>query len=81
MCVYLYVQFMDKNCLLGETVTEILKYYNVKTPMRQERRKSLGTEQNPEDSSKILFSEVLRLRIDHTDDSGKIILILIWEDH
>ena len=50
--------------------------------MRQERRKSLGTEQNPEDSSKILFSEeVLRLRIDYTDDSGKIILVLIWEDH
>jgi hypothetical protein len=62
---------MERNCLLGETVTEILKYYNVKTPLRQERRKSLGTEQNPEDSSKIVFSEeVLRLRIYHTDDSG-----------
>jgi len=41
-----------------------------------------STEQNPEYSSKIVFSEeVLRLRIDHTEDSGKIILVLIWEDH
>ena len=58
------------------------KYCNVKTPLRQERRKSLGTEQNPEDSSKIVFSEeILRLAnqasflpTDHTRDSGKIIL-------
>ena len=44
-------------------------FKGLKTTLRQERRKSLGTEQNPEDSSKIVFSEdVLRLRIDHTDD-------------
>jgi hypothetical protein len=55
------------------------KYYNVKIPLREERQKSLGTEQNPEDSSKTVFSEeVLHLandasflRIDHTSDSGK----------
>jgi hypothetical protein len=30
---------------------------------------------------KIVFSEeVLRLRIAHTDDWGKISLVLIWED-
>jgi hypothetical protein len=42
----------------------------------------LGTQQNPENSSKILFSEeVLRLAnnssflpADHTDDSGNVIL-------
>jgi len=42
----------------------------------------VGTEQNPEDSSKIIFSEdVLLLSnnasfllVDHTDDLGKIIL-------
>jgi hypothetical protein len=50
--------------------------------------KLLGTEQNPEDSSKIVFSEeVLRrannssfLRIDHTDDSGKRILLFAGGD-
>jgi hypothetical protein len=53
----------------------------LETPLRQEQRKRLGTEQNPEDSSKIVLSEeVLLLRIDHTDDSGKIILVFIWED-
>jgi len=52
--------------------------------MVKDGEKFLGTEQNPEDSSKIVFSEdVLRLgrgdsvflRVDHTDDgTGKIIL-------
>jgi hypothetical protein len=41
----------------------------LKTPLHQERRKGLGTEQNPEEILKIVFSEeVLRLRIAHTDD-------------
>jgi hypothetical protein len=38
-------------------VTEIPKYENVKTRLCKDRRKGLGTEQNPEDSSKIVFSE------------------------
>ena len=46
------------------------------------------TEQNPEDSSKTVFTEeVLRLannssflRIDHTDDSAKRILVFAGED-
>ena len=45
---------------------------------------NLGTQQNPEDSSKILFSEeVLRmandssfLPADHNEDSGNIILVV-----
>jgi hypothetical protein len=42
-------------------VTEIPKYDNVKTLLYNKRRNLLGTEQNPEDSSKIVFSEeVLR---------------------
>jgi predicted Mrr-cat superfamily restriction endonuclease len=53
-----------------DTVTETPKYRNLKT----QRRKVRGTEQNPEESSKMIFSkEVLRLgnssiflRIDHT---------------
>jgi hypothetical protein len=57
-------------------VTKIPKYESVKSRLCKERRKVLGTEQNPEDSSKIVFpEEVLRLannscflRIDHTDD-------------
>jgi len=69
-------------------VTEILKYDNVKTRRCQDWRKSLGTEQNPEDSSKTVFMEdVLRmannfrfLRTDHTDDQGKIIFVFGWKD-
>ena len=69
-------------------VTEIPKYDNVKTWQCKEWRKVLGTEQNPEDSLKSVFSEeVLRLGndssflwIDHTDDSGKIILVFAGED-
>ena len=65
-------------------ITYISKYDNVKTRLCKEQRNVLGTEQNLEDSSKIVFSEeVLRrannscfLRIDHTDDSGKIILLV-----
>ena len=60
-------------------VREIQKYENVKIRLCKERRKVPGTEQNPEDSSKIVFSEEVLplannpsfLRIDHTDDSGK----------
>jgi len=45
---------------------------------------SLGTDQNPEDSSKIVFAEgVLSLasncsflRIDHTEDSGKVLFVI-----
>jgi hypothetical protein len=59
-----------------DMVNEIQKHDNVKTRLCKERRNVLDTEQNPEDSSKIVFSEdVLRranhssfLRIDHTDD-------------
>jgi hypothetical protein len=65
-------------------ITYISKYDNVKTRLCKEQRNVLGTEQNLEDSSKIVFSEeVLRrannscfLRIDHTDDSGKVILLV-----
>ena len=69
-------------------VTEMPKYESVKSRLCKERRKVLGTEQNPEDSSKIVFPEkVLRLannssflRIDHTDDSGKKILVFAGKD-
>jgi hypothetical protein len=69
-------------------VTEIPQYESVKSRLCKERRKVLGTEQNPEDSSKIIFpEEVLRLannssflRIDHTDDSGKRFLVFAGED-
>jgi hypothetical protein len=72
-----------------DMVTEIPKYENVKSRLCRERRNILGTEQNPGDSSKILFSEeVLRLannssflQIDHTDDSGKRILVFAGEDN
>lgn len=51
--------------------------------------KILGAEENPEDSSKIIFSEdVLRLennsiflRIDHTDDSGIITFVFAGEEN
>jgi hypothetical protein len=64
-------------------LSEVPKYDNVKTSQCLTRRKVLGTEQNPEDSPKIIFLEdVLRLgnnssflRINHTDDSGKIIFV------
>jgi hypothetical protein len=69
-------------------VREIPKYENVKTRQCKERRNVLGTEQNSEDSSKIVFwEEGLRLannssflRIDHIDDSGKRILFFAGED-
>ena len=56
-------------------MNEMPKYKNVKIRLCQERRKILGTAQNPEDNSKIVFAEeVLRLannssflRIDHTE--------------
>jgi len=38
-----------------DLVTELPKYDDVKTRLWQEQRKSLGTEQNPEDSAKIVF--------------------------
>jgi predicted Mrr-cat superfamily restriction endonuclease len=69
--------------------TEISKYDNVKTRLCKEQGNVLGTEQNPEDSSKIVSSEdVLRLennssflRIDHTDESEKgILLVFVGED-
>lgn len=58
-------------------IIEIPKYDNVRTGMCQLRRNGLGTGQNPEDISKIVFSEeVLRLSnnsgfllSDHTDDA------------
>jgi hypothetical protein len=40
-----------------DMVTEIPNYDNVKTRLCEERRNVLDTEQNPEDSSKIVFSE------------------------
>jgi len=63
---------------------EIPNYDNVKTRHCKERRIVLCTEQNPEDNSKIVFSEEVLLlennlsllRIDHTDNSGKTILII-----
>jgi hypothetical protein len=66
-----------------DIVTEMPKYDNIKTRQCQERRKPLGTEEIPKDIPKIVFSEdILRvannssfLRIVHTDDSGKIILV------
>jgi hypothetical protein len=69
-------------------VTEIQKYENVKTRLCKERRNVLGTEQNPEDISNIVFSEkVLHwannssfLRTDHTDDSGERIFVFAGED-
>ena len=71
-----------------DVVTEIPKYDNVTTQLCKKRWKGLGIEENPEHSSKIVFSEeVLRLannfrflRIDHTDDVGKIILDFAGED-
>ena len=59
-----------------DKVSEIPKCDSIKDRQCKERRGALGTKQNLEDSSKILFSEeVLRLvnnsgclRIDHTDD-------------
>jgi hypothetical protein len=38
-----------------DMVTEIPKYESVKSRLCKERRKVLGTEQNPEDSSKTVF--------------------------
>jgi hypothetical protein len=69
-------------------VIKIPKYGNVKTRLCQDWRKGLGTDQNPEDSSKTVFTEdVLRLasnfsflRTDHSDDSGKIIFVFGWKD-
>jgi hypothetical protein len=69
-------------------VAVIPKYESFTTRLCKERRNVLGTEQNPECSSKIVFSEgVLRLasncsflRIDRTDDSGKRVLVFAGED-
>ena len=69
-------------------LTEIPKHESVKTRLCKERRNVLGTEKNPECSSKIVFSEEVSrrennysfLRIDHTDDSGKRILVFGGED-
>jgi hypothetical protein len=69
-------------------VTEIPKYNKIKTRLCEETAKGLGTEQTTEDCSKKYFSEeVLRqannssfLRIDHTDDSAKRILVFAGED-
>jgi hypothetical protein len=66
----------------GRFLSEIPKYDNIKTRLCQERREVLGTEQNPENTLKIVFlEEVLRLantssflRIDQTADS-----CLRWE--
>jgi hypothetical protein len=71
-----------------DMMTEIPKHDNVKTRLSR-TAEVVGTEQNPEDSSKTVFSEdVLRLSenssfllIDHTDDSEKIILIFGWKDY
>jgi hypothetical protein len=68
--------------------TVIAKCDNVKTRQCKERRRVLRTEPNPENSSKIVFSEEVLslannsslLRIDHSDDSGKIILVCAGED-
>jgi hypothetical protein len=59
-----------------DKASEIPKCDDIKARQCKERRGVLGTEQNLEDSSNILFSEeVLRLvnnsgflRIDHSDD-------------
>ena len=70
-----------------DAVTEATKDDNVKTRLCKERRKVLRTEQLPEDSTNILFSEgVLRLgsktnsflRIHHTGDSGEKKEILVF---
>jgi hypothetical protein len=63
---------------------EIPNYDHVKTRQCKERRNVLRTEENPEDNSKIVFSEEVLLlennssllRIDHTDNSGKTIFII-----
>jgi hypothetical protein len=68
-------------------VTEIPKCDN-KARQCKARRRVLGTEPNPENSSKIVFSEEVLslannsslLRIDYSDDSGKIILVCAAED-
>ena len=61
----LYMQFIRKNCQTltkgYDMVTEIPKYDNVTTRLCKEKQNVLGTEQNPEDISKTVFSEgVLR---------------------
>jgi hypothetical protein len=42
-----------------DMVTQIQIYDNVKSRLCKERRNVLGTEQNPEDSSNIVFSEAV----------------------
>ena len=67
-----------------DILNEIPKYKNVQTRLCQKRRKSLGTDQNQEDSSKILFAEQVSrlvnnssfLRIHHTEDSGKVLFVV-----
>ena len=64
--------------------TEVPNYDNVKSRQCKERRNVLGTEQNPEDNSRIVFSEddlllennSSHLQIDQTENSGKTILII-----
>ena len=76
----------------NDILNEIPKYKNVQIRLCQERRKGVGTDQNPEDSSKILFAEQLLrlannssfLRLDHTEDSGKaeesgkVLFVMHW---
>jgi len=81
------MQFMRKNGHLQERydgVNKEPKYDNVKISVSR-KAKSLGAEKNPEDSSKIVFSEdVLHLannssflRNDRTEgDPGEIILFV-----
>ena len=67
-------------------VTEIPKYDNVKTRLSR-TAEVVGTEQNPEDNSKIVFPEDVLLLpnnssfllIDHTDGLQKIILVFGWK--
>jgi hypothetical protein len=83
-----YKEELSRHAKGYDMVTEIPKYKSVKSRLCKERRKVLGTEENPEDISKIVFpEEVLRLannssflRIDHTDGSGKRILVFAGED-
>jgi hypothetical protein len=65
-------------------VTKIPKYDNVKTPLFQEWRKVLDTEQNRDDSLKSVFLEEPAnnssfFRIDLTDDPGKRITVFARE--
>ena len=65
---------------------EIPKYDNIETRLSR-TAVVVGTEQNPEDSSKIVFSEdvlllsnnSIFLLIDQTDDSEKIVLVFGWK--